>query len=379
MRVCRVMRTYPRKGNPGPGIPGYELAKWIVEPTLYITRRRSLEPIDVPNHVDLRQVSFPDPLEMPTSKAGAVVGACVKLAAYSMFFAGSLNQMRRWEPDVLHVHSLPGLLHGAIGSRLLKKPWVFTFHGTELRRAIRPPLRNLIARADHLFYVSPHMDATLARHFPDQPRTMTPSGVDTELFKPPVESTREPVLVTIGRFNWQKGYDVLAAALPSVFQQCPELRLVMVGRGPLEADITAQLKAKGVWERVQIVPQLERAELASLFERSAMMLLPSITEGFPKVILEAMATGTPVVSSDVGCCAQVLGTAGVIVPPKEPGLLAEAIVSLWKDDARRRAMSEQAPRLAEAYSWQKTASTVHEIFTTLVEGRSAARPTPKSP
>lgn len=366
------MRTFPRVRNPGPGLPGYELARHIVTPTLYITRRHDDAPLEVPAHVELAEVRFPDPLPMAADGWRAGVGALVKLGAYATFYAASLRRMTRWRPDVIHAHSLPALLHGVLGSRRLGVPWVFSFHGSELRRATRPPLRGLIARADGLFYVSRHMEPTIAAAFPDVPRWYTPSGVDLATFTPGPPEDREPLIITVGRFAWQKGLEHLVDALPAVRARAPALRVIMVGRGPAEPEIRARARARGVEEHITIVPHLGRAEVSALMRRAFVMALPSVSEGFPKVVLEAMASGLPVVSADVGCCAEVLGPAGVVVPPARPDVLAGALLELWADPERRARMGDAGVRRAAGYTWEATASVALEAFRAVTD-RDASR------
>lgn len=371
MRICRVMRTYPRRGRPGAGLPGWELTRRIAEPTLYVTRAEPGTPLPVPAHAALHEVHAWDPVVLSSSASLVGPAAGLKVASYATFFAGGVRRMLRWRPEIVHAHSLPGLLYGAIGARLLRVPWAFTFHGTELRRAVRGPMRRLIARADVIFYVSEHMRPLLEASFPGQRLVYTPSGVDMETFRPG-EAVRDEVVVCVARFNWQKGHECLAAALPSVLRAHPRHRLVAVGSGPGEAEFRRSVEEAGLRDRVAIVPVLEREALAALVRRAAVLVIPSVTEGFPKVLVEAMASGTPIVTTDVGSCAEVAGEAAVVVPPRDASALAKALIAVLGDPNRQASMSAVGTERVADYGWDTTAQRVAEVFRALVEQRAAA-------
>jgi glycosyltransferase involved in cell wall biosynthesis len=371
MRICRVMRTYPRRGRPGAGLPGWELTRRITEPTLYITRAEPGIPLPVPRHAVLHEVHAWDPVVLSSSASLVGPAAGLKVASYATFFAGGVRRMLRWRPDVVHAHSLPGLLYGAIGARLLRVPWAFTFHGTELRRAVRGPMRRLISRADVIFYVSEHMRPLLEESFPGQQLVYTPSGVDMETFQPG-EAVRDKLIVCVARFNWQKGHEYLAAALPAVLGAHAEHRLVAVGSGPGEAEFRRSVERAGLGDRVEILPVLEREQLAAFVRRAAALVIPSVTEGFPKVLVEAMASGTPIVTTDVGCCAEVAGDAAVVVPPRDSAALAKALIDVLSDHDRRTRMSAVGVRRAAEYGWDTTAARVADVFRALLGQRAAA-------
>jgi glycosyltransferase involved in cell wall biosynthesis len=199
--------------------------------------------------------------------------------------------------------------------------------------------RHLYKRANTVVCVSDSMVDDLVEHFglPREKLVRIYNPVDTQRVREFAEIGENPYygpgphLVTAGRMTKAKGFDVLLDAMPTVLECFPTARLAILGEGPLQGELTEQVRRLGLNEIVHFLgfqqnpwPYLKHADL---------FVLPSRYEGLPNVLLETLTLGTPVVATDcLGATREVQesGARMVLVPPENPAALAEAAVSVCR-------------------------------------------------
>ncbi len=163
----------------------------------------------------------------------------------------------------------------------------------------------------------------------------------------------------VGRLDPQKGLDVLIEAMRSL----PGCRLVLVGDGPDRAKLEALVKARALGDRVEFAGWIDGPWTAKwAFDVVAM---PSINEGFPLVIVESMLAGIPVVASDVGGIAEIVvpGSTGLLVPPRDPGALVEALRAMADDPDRRHEMAATCRSVAlEEFTAEAMAARYEALY-----------------
>ena len=155
------------------------------------------------------------------------------------------------------------------------------------------------------------------------------------------------VVGIIGRFVYQKGYRTFLEAASIIAKSWPDVRFLLVGDGPLKADIVKRmedLKLSG-----QTVLTGERNDIPELLSIMDIVAQPSILEGLPRVIIEAMAMAKPIVASDIDGIREEIdhGKTGILVPSKDPNALAEAIMMLLKDETKARGLGMAARKAAD--------------------------------
>ena len=189
---------------------------------------------------------------------------------------------------------------------------------------------------------------------------VVPNGISTEEFKPGSRDEARaklglgpgPILLCVGRLARDKGFATAIEALGRIAD--PDARLVVLGEGPERKLLEETARKAGVSSRIDFLGSKPRAEVIDHLAAADIFLFPTERdEAAPLVPLEAMATGLPVVASDIGGGAELIenGTSGVLVPPAAVDPLAQAIDSLLADDALRRRMGEAArERIVERYT-----------------------------
>ena len=297
--------------------------------------------------------------------------------------------------DVVHAHGYKAAVVCALARLHVRFDLVKTEHGlpeASADRAARAWRGRLYARLDAwalraaratVCYVTEEL-RTRSRHAHAGLRTeVVPNGVEplerSRFARPPEYAADAFNLVVVGRLDTVKGQRVAIEALAAA-QDSPLWRLYLVGEGPDQAALQALARARGVAGRVRFLGF--RRNAYDFIAHSDLLLMPSLHEGLPYTLLEAMALGTPVVASGVGGVAEAMrhDATALLVPPGDARALACAVAALHADPARRARLSAQARRLqAEAFSLQAMAERYLRIYSACAAPASdGTRPTASS-
>lgn len=205
------------------------------------------------------------------------------------------------------------------------------------------------------------------------------NGVDTSVYRPdagdgaavlPGLPPGAPLVGAVGRLNPIKGHAYLVAAWPKVLEKVPAARLLLVGPARSEDRERMEKEARGTGCADTIHFLGQRRDVPRILPHLDVVALPSLTEGFSNVIIEAGAAGRPVVATRVGGNPEAIveGETGMLVPARDPAALADAIVSLLSDPARRARMGDAARRrVVELYSVDRMIEGYDRLYTSLVQ------------
>ncbi len=156
-----------------------------------------------------------------------------------------------------------------------------------------------------------------------------------------------------------KNHLLLVRALPAV----PDVVLVLTGgAAQLERAVLAEAEALGVADRVRRPGRVPRADLDGLLDAATALLFPSTFEGFGAPVLEAMSRGCPVVASDVTALPEVVGDAGILLPPDEPEEWSRVMQELIADPERRRELAAAGRARAAEYTWSRSADALRGAY-----------------
>jgi glycosyltransferase involved in cell wall biosynthesis len=193
------------------------------------------------------------------------------------------------------------------------------------------------------------------------PNVMGGRRIDVEA--DPAIGSSEGFLLYVGRLRIRKGVEVLLESLATMKGE--PIRLVIVGDGEHEGRLRRTAAALGLGRSVQFLGRRSPGQVRYLMGRAAALVVPSIYEGMPLVILEAMEAGLPIIASAVSGIPEVVedGVVGWLVPAENPGALADAVGELVADSAAARRRGEAGrERLASRFSAGRAATTWNQIF-----------------
>jgi glycosyltransferase involved in cell wall biosynthesis len=298
---------------------------------------------------------------------------------------------QRREVDIVHTHSP----YVGIGARLaLKRPGgprlVHTEHN--VWESYHPMTRrmNLLTFPlnDFVFAVSDHVRQSIRypaalRFLPMPPVETLYHGLDPAATKrwEETDGIREslgipdsvPVIGTVSNFRIEKGHRYLLEAAVRVKKTFPDVRFVLVGHGPLEGALRRQVRQLGLQGNVIFTGARDDApRLAASFDLFA---LPSIHEGLSIALVEALAVGTPAVVTSTGGVTEVVadGVSAVVVPPRDPIALGNAIIELLNDPPRQAKLSSAGRRRAADFDIRVTVGRVEDVYATLLGDQGARR------
>jgi glycosyltransferase involved in cell wall biosynthesis len=181
------------------------------------------------------------------------------------------------------------------------------------------------------------------------------------------------VAITVANFRKDKDYPNLLRAAQLALDEIPRLHLLVVGQGPLRDEVHDLHAELGLDGRVHLLGL--RDDVPALLDAADIFVLGSAHEGLPVAIMEAMAAGLPIVATDVGGVAEAVpaGVCGLIVPPRSPHALAQAIITLAEDPALRHRMSASARERSSLFDITVAVARQEEVYAHLTQARSKGR------
>lgn len=368
MRLLHVVPTYvPAWRHGGPILAVHGLCKALA------ARGHAVTVFTTDVHGDGR-------LDVPLGEPVAVDGVEVRYfpavlpRPYWSSAMGAALAERTAGFDVVHLHSV-FLWPTSAAARAAERadvPYVLSPRGMLVPELIarRGRLRKLawmllagrrtLERAAAL-HVTSELEAEEAARLglPLPPMYVIPNGVD--LAPNGTGPQREPFLLFLGRVSWKKGLDRLIPALAHV----PGAVLKIAGNDEegLRPELERLAAGAGVAGRVEILGPVHGEEKDRLLRRASLLVLPSRSENFGNVVLEAMAAGCPVaVTPEVGLAGTVRETGAGIVVPGEPAQLGGALRDLLADPARREEMGHRGRAAAERFGWAEVAREMEEMY-----------------
>lgn len=294
--------------------------------------------------------------------------------------------MREQRIDLVHCHLYHANLYGRLAAKLAGIPAIATVHNTYVRRkwhrsllnrwlgrgrgvviAVSAEARNDVIEHDRL---DPGRVLLLTNGI-DLARVDTP--LSREAAKQRLGYAADDFLIgCVGRLEEQKGHAIIIQALALMLATAPaelgrRLRLLIVGEGRLRGELERVAAAAGVTDKLRLAGS--RSDVAEILRSLDLYVMPSLWEGLSLAMLEAMAAGLPVIISDVGGAAEVLGAGefGVRVPPGDIAALARAMTSLAQDTAERQRLGVAARnRVRDHYDLRERVARLEAVYESLL-------------
>jgi glycosyltransferase involved in cell wall biosynthesis len=290
---------------------------------------------------------------------------------------GKVQAAHRESPfDLIDAHFLyPDGVAALLLGRRLGKPVVVTARGSDVDVLPRHPVirRSILwmaARAGAIVTVSEALKRSLvALGAAESSITVLRNGVDLELFAPGdrAEARRRwgitgRAVVSVGHLVADKGHDIALEAIARL----PGVQALVVGEGGQESTLRRLAASLGVADRVRFVPNLPQDQLRTCYSAADALVLATAHEGWPNVLLEAMACGTPVAATAVGGVPEIVrsAAAGIVVTPRTPAAFADALHRLLEAPPDR----SETRAYAEGFGWEATSRGQVDLFRRVLGG-----------
>lgn len=290
---------------------------------------------------------------------------------------------RRHRATVMHGHwVIPGGVTAAAAAPAL--PLVISLHGSDVYVAetlapARVAARSAFRRAGFVTACSDDLVRRAIALGADSSRIATvPYGVDVGRFRPDASAraavraelgvgAHVPLAVAAGRLVRKKGFEYLIDALP----MAPGVVLAIAGDGTLDAELRERARTAGVGERVRFLGNQSQDRVASLFAAADAIVVPSVrddrgnVDGLPNVVMEALASGAPLITTKVGGIGAVVADrhTALVVPERDPAAIAAALREIVATPDRARGLAEAARRLVERdFGWARAAERFEDAY-----------------
>lgn len=254
--------------------------------------------------------------------------------------------------------------------RLRKTPVIVNYRGGEAREYLAASARWVIpsmARAARLVVPSGFLQQVFSEV--GLSAAIIPNIIDLDLFSPAAEPSLAAGFTLVITRNLEPiyGLDTAILALALARKAIPDIQLKIAGSGPQRVELEQLTERLGLGRAVVFLGRLERPQIVDLYHSAHAMLNPSRVDNMPNSVLEALACGLPVISTNVGGVPYIVedGHTAVLVPPDNAQAMAQAIVKLCNDRQLRRHLRDGGSRVVAQYAWDQVRPQWLALYNTL--------------
>jgi len=364
MKIALVISMFPPEWLAGSEIAAYNTAK-------YLAARGHDVHVITSMDCGLLEESIEDGFHIHRLKYPRIG----LLLSAGFFALATLRALKRINPDVVHAQGVYYSVAAYLFKRLREKPYIIYFRGTGLympHYIVKTILKLSVINAAEVLALTEHMRTTIEAKY-KRDAIVIPNGVDTSRFSRLSKKAAraelnikegEQVVIFVGSLISVKGVEYLVEAKNTAIQHFPEARLLLVGDGEGRQKLEALVTKLNLEKGVSFVGKVAYERVPGYLVASDLFVLPSLSEGFPNVVLEAMAAGLPVVTTNVRGLPEIVkdGENGFVVEPQNPRQLVEKIALLLDNNELRQKISANNKRKAEQYSWEAVVDRLEKVY-----------------
>lgn len=289
----------------------------------------------------------------------------------------AVEMTKHVRPDIVHTHDWMTMEAGVKASHYHRKPLVAHVHATELDRTEFNPNPWIFKRemaglrkADHIIAVSEYTRGLLVREYGisrDKITVLHNGTFHSAPFKRPIDEghVRHPIVLFLGRLTVQKGAVHFIEAARTVARINPAVRFVVAGEGYLLPQLLSQACSVGLSDRIIFAGRVTSAEARKLYAQAACFVMPSVSEPFGLVALEAITHGAPVVLSKQSGAAEVVHNA-LQVDFWDTDKMADCILTVLREKPLRAEMRLQTPRILSNLTWAGQGKKILSIYDNII-------------
>ena len=287
----------------------------------------------------------------------------------SLKFISNYRLFIKVNPDHIHAHfANNAALKGYLLSKFLNVPFSCTGHGSELLLYPEPYLKELILNAHPFITISNYNQKLLSQRYqiPSDTIKVNYCGVDIDYFKRSgFPYSDEFTLVSVTALREIKGIQYLIEACKILISQIKDYHCIIIGSGEEYEDLMKLVTDYQLENVVRLIGAIEPDAISDYLLKASVFVLPSLSEGIPIAIMEAMAMELPVIATNITGLPEIIddGVNGYLVPPQDPKALADKIMDLYKNPEKRTVFGKAARRKIEAkFNLKKNVARFEELL-----------------
>lgn len=372
LKILRVGMNYPRDISPGGGqhvyynsyCSDYEELIVISKKEGEIKKNRDGVRII---EIDQKEGSLGLYSDNPLKKVGAFFR---KLFAQFRFLQSSRKHIDIYRPDLVHVYTPIPIFVGLYAKIRYGSKIVVSLHGSDMLRISHNKFMGIVFRfVDAIVSVSDNTMGLEKNRWINKPIRYIGNGVDLQMFTNK-RKVRQNKFIHVGSLRWQKGQEYLINGFALFLKNHSDYLLEIIGQGPKKEELEELCSQLGIKDNVVFRGVQGRESIAESLNTAKAFVLTSVSEGFPKVIIEAMATGTPVISSDAGNVKNVILDSGIIFPAKSSESVAKAMSEIIASSDEWSHLSALSEKYAAEYSWERQAEKLDNIYNEILKKKN---------
>jgi glycosyltransferase involved in cell wall biosynthesis len=307
-------------------------------------------------------------------------GSFLHMGAYIVsVLLPALFTIRKFRPQIMHIYfGIPTGIAALLLHKLTGIPYLLSLRGDDvpggdggatafMHKLFKPLTKSIWRNSSRLLVNGEGLKDRVLSTLPEIDVCVVPNGVDTEMFHPinRVRSSRTVRVLFVGRLHAQKCIDSIFYALKKVKQELPDsvIAFDLIGSGPDEARLKELCNKLELEDIVHFVPWVDRAEIVGYYQNSDIFVLPSLYEGMPNVVAEAMACGNLVIASDIKGIRELIEDkiTGRLVTAGNAEAIATAMLEVLTDQQQFANLKSEARKFIETRGWHRTANTYMEL------------------
>ena len=363
MRIAIITRMFPPEWLGGTEIAAYDIAQHLAgrghDVHVITSMDKGLHQVTTKGWFHIHRLKYPG----------------LGLLSTVPFSVAAVVALHRINPSLVHVQCPFYGMAGYFYSKLAKKPYVVYFRGDDAYlpySGTRFFLKLIVRNAAKVIALTEHMRRAVRKQY-NRDALVIPNGVDVTKFAGlSREATRtelkikesEQVVIFVGSLIPVKGMKYLVEAMNIIKQECLKARLLVVGDGEERQNLEELTNKLNLVECVTFVGRVVNERVPEYLVVSDLFVLPSLSEGFPLVVLEAMAAGLPIITTNVRGLPEIVkdGENGFVVEPQNPRQLVEKISLLLSNNELRQKISANNIIKAKQHSWEAVVEKLEEVY-----------------
>lgn len=299
----------------------------------------------------------------------------IKILGVALFWLKLFFSLRKIRPDIIHCQGLQIAPSALLAKKFLGLPYLVYCHGSDVYLPWK--FKSLISEqvlknANAVVALTEDMKKKVEELY-NRKIFVIPNGIELKNFKNLSKdiarqklklAKEEKFLVFVGTLKQVKGLKYLIEAVKILKGKMPEMRLLIIGEGGEKENLQEQVEKLKLKQNVIFFGKLANEKIPEYMIASDIFVLPSLSEGLPVTVLEAMAAGLPIVATQVGGLPEIVkqGQNGFLVEAKEPEILAQKILTLLSDEKLRNSMSLNNQKEAKKYSWDLIVAKLINLY-----------------
>jgi len=299
----------------------------------------------------------------------------IKIFGYLVFWIKCFFSIKKIKPDIVHSQGIQMGIPSFLAKKIFGTPYIVYCRGSEVYLPWK--FKKIISKivfnsADAVIALTDNMKNEIQKNY-EKNIIILPNGVDFKKFLNFSKQTirdkfkinpGEKIIVFVGSLRPVKGVEYLIEAFNIIKNKAPATKLFLVGDGEKKQSLEDLVRKNNLEKQVNFIGQVQNDDIPEYMAIADIFVLPSLSEGFPGVILESMASGLSVVATKVGGLPELIkdGENGFLVEPKNPEQISEKVLLLLEDDKLREKISNNNKEKVKRYSWENVIDKIEKIY-----------------